>query len=104
MTSTYKVSYTPEAEEDLRQIVENLLGTTWPRSVEKWLNKILNKADSLATFPEGNSIYEYDNRFRSVKVGKYRIIYEVHKKAKVVSILRIIYARRNLKEITIKNK
>ena len=102
MPSTYKIIYTPEAREDLRQITVGILEVAWPQSAEKWLTKILNKAESLSLFPEGRPVYEYDSRYHSVKIGKYRIIYEVHKREQLVSILRIVYARRNLKILAIK--
>ncbi|MBR0431271.1 type II toxin-antitoxin system RelE/ParE family toxin [Candidatus Saccharibacteria bacterium] len=99
MPSIYKVSLTPEALEDFEEIILNLRGITWLSSVRKWANKIINKIESLAVFPEGHPMYEYDERFRSAKVGKYRIIFEISKDEKIVSVLRIVYARRNLKEI-----
>ena len=102
MESNYKVFYTEEAQEDIRQVALLLLDIAWPKSAEKWVNKILDRSDSLAMFPEGNAVYEYDNRFRSVRVGRYRIIYEVYKSEKLVAILRVVYVRRNLKKITIK--
>ena len=99
MASSYKVIYTLEAIKDLGEVFAYISGIAWRRSAEKWVLKILDKTESLATFPEGNPVYEYDNRYRSAKVGKYKIIYRVDKRANIVSILRIVYARRNLRRI-----
>lgn len=99
MPLTYKVFYTPQAEEDIYQIALSLAGVTWVHSVEKWIGRILDRVNALAVFPEGGAVYELDDRFRSVKVGKYRIIYEIYKKERAVAILRVVYARRDLKKI-----
>ena len=104
MTSKYKIIYTPEAQDDLNQIIENILGIAWLRSAEKWALKITNKIESVSVFPEGNPTYEYDQKYRTIRVGKYRVIYEIYKKERIIAILRIMYARRNLANIILKPK
>ena len=104
MASIYKVSFTPQAEADLFQIYADISEVAWPPSAKRWANKILDSAEALALFPEGNPTYEYDTRYHSSRIGKYRIIYEIDDTSKIVSILRIVYARRNLKKIPMKKR
>lgn len=59
MPLTYKVFYTPQAEEDIRQIALSLAGVTWGRSVKKWIGRILDKIDALAVFPEGGAFMSW---------------------------------------------
>lgn len=99
MASNYRISFTSEAREDYEQIALGLSEITWLPSVIKWADKIANKISSLAVFPEGYPRYDYDDRLRSARVGKYRVIYRVFRKERIVLILRIVYARRDLKKI-----
>lgn len=101
MALEYKVVYSSEAEEDLWHIVAGILEVAWVSSAEKWARRIAEKIDSLAVFPEGGPVYELDDRYRSIKVGKYRIIYRVDKRNGVVRVLRIIYARRDLGKVSL---
>ncbi|MBR2658553.1 type II toxin-antitoxin system RelE/ParE family toxin [Candidatus Saccharibacteria bacterium] len=103
MASTYKIIYTEEALGDIDEIIGYILSVTWRWSADKWARKFFEKIESLALFPEGNPIYEFDGTCRTTRAGKYSIIYEVNKDRLIVIILRVIYAKRDFKKIKIRN-
>lgn len=101
MTSIYTVNLTEKAEEDYNEIIMGILEISlWRRSVEKWGNKIMARIESLRLFPEFGR--KTKAGYYMVRIGKYRIIYDVLKEEKIVLILRIVYSRKNLDKIGLK--
>lgn len=99
----YKVIYSEAAKDDLLQIYKKIAEVSLSkRSADKWINRIIDRIDSLENIPEAHPIFRYDEELRSTNVGKYKIIYEVLKPKRIVAILRIVYARRDLSKIRAK--
>ena len=79
----YRVLYKPSVERDLRRI---------PKEV---LRRVLAAAEQLADdpFPRQASKLSGAERLYRVRVGAYRIVYEVATKAKVVTVYYIRHRR-----------
>ena len=104
MELEYRIRYSDRARLDLGDIYQNILEVSlWRRSADKWSNAITNRIESLAIMPERFHIFQNNQKIHSTNVGKYKIIYEILDKEKIVSILRIVYARRNLKDLNLKS-
>lgn len=96
MALRYKVVYTNDARADISEIFDGISQVAWLGSAAKWTNRIINKADSLELFPERGARYWLDDRYRTLRVGKYVIIYSVDKARRSVMVIRVVYARRDL--------
>lgn len=101
MVLKYNVVIMPKAREDLVNILDAVAEISrFPRSVKKWSDKILDFVLSLDYMPERFPTFWADSRYRLGKVGKYAVLYRVDKENKRVFVLRIVYARRDLRRIT----
>ena len=67
-----------------------------PSAAEKWINTVFSKVEQLKSSPEiGRIVPEiFDNQFRELIYGNYRIIYRIEKKQ--ISILTIRHGRQIL--------
>lgn len=102
MNSRYKVIPLEQALKDLHEIAEGILEVSRSkRSAEKWIGKLIDRIDSLATMPERYPVFRYNKLYRSTNVGKYKIIYRVEKAKRLVIVLRIVYQRMNLARISL---
>lgn len=97
MPPEYKVTYSPAARADISDIYDGIAQISSPYSADKWTQRIVARAGSLNVMPERYPAYPLDSTKRSTNVGKYKIIYEVLHQPRLVQILRILYARRNLR-------
>jgi mRNA interferase RelE/StbE len=80
---TYRIELRPAAFRDLSK-----LGNPWRR-------KLAQKVDALATEPLPSGVEKLkgrDNRYR-LRLGDYRIIYEVHDQVLLVLVIRIGHRR-----------
>ena len=100
----YHVVTTTQADIDLLNIDDyistNLLA---PMSAKKILGKIERKIASLALAPERGTRYEkepwFSRNVRIVQVAHYKIIFQVDRSSKTVTILHVAYARRDLDRV-----
>lgn len=67
-----------------------------PQAALRLYHRIIAKVESLETMPERGKI---SGRFYSVKISKYRVIYEIDKAGHKVKVFRVLYARRNLAKL-----
>jgi mRNA interferase RelE/StbE len=75
----YTIELKPSAVRDMQRL---------PRSVQK---RVAQKIDSLARdpFPRGSTKLEASDDLRRVRVGDYRVIYQVRQEILVVFVIRI---------------
>ena len=100
--SKYSINITNTAKHELREIVDYYFSNLEnPLLAVKVLRKINETFVALATFPEGYQIYEgkTTEKLRSTRVMHYRIFYKIDNIEHLVSIIHIIYAKRNLDEL-----
>ena len=100
----YNVQFLPIAREDLMGIagyISEELGS--PRAAMRLIEKIVAAADGLADFPYAYpvyipirpTLYEY----RKMRVENYLVFYSVAEAAKTVTVMRIIYAKRDFEKL-----
>lgn len=79
----YRVALTTSAERELRQLSAELVARIWPR------------IERLASVPRPSGCKKLkggDREWR-IRVGDYRIVYEIDDKAKTIDITRIAHRR-----------
>ncbi len=100
----YKIEYLPAALRDLTEIalyISNVLQNK--KAALDLTQEIVGNVDGLAGFPYKNAVYlpirplKYE--YRRMAVKNYLIFYRVDEDLKQVTVVRIIYARRNIGEI-----
>jgi len=103
LDSEFKVVISDKAWVDYANILNKITEITlFEKSVKKWGILLMNRILSLNFMPNRFAIYEFDKRFRSTHVGKYRIVYYVDEKRNRVIVVRILYARRDLEKVELK--
>lgn len=104
MECEYSYRFTTHAEQDLDEILRYIsvdLGN--PAAAQNLGRKVFEKIDIVRTFPDSGA--PIDNEFladktiRKLSVDNYVIYYKEHHNEKIISILRIVYGKRNLDEI-----
>ena len=96
----YKLQFLPVARDDLRGIAEYIsaeLGA--PEAAMRLAEKIVSAADSLSDFPYAYPVYVPVRptafEYRKISVENYLVFYTVDEASKTVTVMRIIYARRD---------
>ena len=93
----HQIIWAPRALEDLREIVRYIRRDN-PDAAFRLGGKLIQKAESLTTFPErGRSIRKFaDPNIREVFVGSYRIAYRIRQRpTPTVEIARIWHGARS---------
>ncbi len=104
MEFKYSFRFTEKAVQDfdeiLRYISEDLAN---PIAAQNLGKKIFDKIDAVRNFPESGA--PIDNEFltdktvRKLLADHYIIYYKAHHDEKTISVIRIVYGKRNLDEI-----
>ena len=104
MAYNFSYRFTEKAEQDLDEILRYIsVDLVNPAAAQNLGRKVFEKIDIVRTFPESGS--PVDNEFladktvRKLSVENYVIYYKAHYEEKVISIIRIVYGKRNLDEI-----
>lgn len=97
----YKVEFLPVAKQDLTEIalyIKDELKN--PSAAYNTVEKIVEAAQKLETFPYSNSVFTpirpLKKEHRKILIKNYMLFYTVDEKEKLITVSRIIYARRNL--------
>ena len=100
----YKIQFLPSARNDLLETAEYIaseLGNE--RAAVRLAEKILKGTEILAEFPYSYPVYtpirplKYE--YRKLTVENYLVFYTVDEKDKTVTVMRVVYARRNVAKI-----
>ena len=104
MESKYSYRFTKKAEQDLDEILNYIsVDLVNPTAAQNLGRKIFEKINLIRMFSDSGA--PVDNEFladktiRKLLVDNYVIYYKNHYEEKVISIIRIVYAKRNLDEI-----
>ena len=91
-----RIIWAPRALEDLREIVRYIQRDN-PIAAQNFGQKLIEKAESLASFPErGRVIRKFQNpAVREVFLGSYRIAYRIRHEPAQVEIARIWHGARS---------
>lgn len=104
MECKYSYRFTEKAEQDLDEILRYIsVDLVNPTAAQNLGRKVFEKIDVVRAFPDSGA--PIDNEFladktvRKLSVDNYVIYYKAHYKEKTISIIRIVYGKRNLDEI-----
>ena len=104
MDSKYSYNFTKKAERDFDEILRYIsFDLANPIAAQNLGRKIFEKIDIVRSFPESCAIVENeflsDKTVRKLLVDNYIIYYKVNYDKKIITIIRIVYGKRNLDEI-----
>lgn len=104
MECKYSYRFTEKAEQDFDEILRYIsVDLANPAAAQKLGRKMFEQIDMVRAFPESGA--PVDNEFladktvRKLLVGSYVIYYKAHYDEKIISVIRIVYGKRNLDEI-----
>lgn len=91
----YKVNVTSQAENDIRTIYKYIaLSLLSPENAEAQLSRLENSIENLDHMPKRFPVYKNDVRL--MPVDNYLVFYSVDESAGTVSVLRVMYGKRDL--------
>lgn len=104
MDSKYSYNFTEKAERDFDEILRYIsFDLANPIAAQNLGRKIFEKIDIVRSFPESCAIVENeflsDKTVRKLLVDNYIIYYKANHDKKIITIIRIVYGKRNLDEI-----
>jgi toxin ParE1/3/4 len=92
-----RVVVSPQARDDLLQIVIALSAVAGLETAEKWDRKIWQAIDDICQFPgSGAPRPALGDHVRIVPVPPYIVLYEHVRDTDVVHLLRVLHGRRNI--------
>lgn len=98
MGQSYKVIFAPQAGRDLESLVRYIAHQASPEIAERFGLQLVDKALSLATFPErGRVVPEVGPPFREIIYRSYRIVYRLGDG--LVEVVRFWHAARGVPQI-----
>jgi plasmid stabilization system protein ParE len=98
----HKVIFTPQAQDDLREIV-SFIAQQNPERAQSFGNELIDHALTLAEMPErGRAVPEVsDPRVREIIHRPYRIIYEMFPELNAIYVLRFWHGARGEPEVNL---
>ncbi len=104
MADKFDYHFTQKAVRDLEEILHYIsVELSNPQAATRLNTHIFQNIDILRNFPEMGAIVDNefikDKTVRKVTVGHFILYYKNHYDAKSITILRILYGKRNLNEI-----
>ena len=109
MSDSYKVNYSPQAIEDLKDIYSYIaFDLLVPDTAKNQVNRIRKEIRSLDFMPARFSIVDWEP-WKSIKMHKlpvdnYVVFYLVNSDTLTVKIVRIVYSGRNIESIARSDK
>ena len=99
----YKLEFLPVAKNDMVEIVKYISDELKnPIAASKLAEELISSAENICTFPYSNNVYTpiqpLGLEYRRIIVKNYMMFYTVNEKTKTVTIMRVIYAKRNIIE------
>ena len=93
---SYTVTISSQADNDIRVIYEYIAFTLMsPENADAQISRFQNRIESLDNMPKRFPIYK--NIIRYMPVDNYLVFYSVDENQKTVSILRVMYGKRDVK-------
>ena len=100
----YKLEYLPSARQDMIRIVQYVsqeLGN--PAAAEELALELVQAGDSIPRFPYANPAYipirPLQHEYRKLLVRNYVMFYWVDEEKRLVTVARVVYARRSFERI-----
>jgi plasmid stabilization system protein ParE len=100
----YRITYLLTAKLEILDIVDYISEKLYnPIAADKLLKKINHAIHGLASFPYMYQVQQFakptEQEYRRLPVNNYLIFYYVDEAAKLVTIARVIYSKRNLNKL-----
>lgn len=100
----YKIEYLPAAQNDLLEILKYIaVNLANKKAATEITKEIVAKIDGLAEFPYKNAVYNpirpLNYEYRKLPVKNYLVFYRVDEDLKLITVVRLIYGRRNVNRI-----
>ena len=97
----YKLAYLPIAQNDMIEIVRYISKDLKnPIAAERLAVELIDAAESVLDFPYATSAYQpirpLKHEYRKILVQNYLIFYWVDEEKKLVTVARVLYARRDI--------
>ena len=93
----YSVNISAQADKDIRAIYEYIALTLMsPENANAQLSRLENRINKLDNLPK--RFPKYKNEIRFMPVDNYLVFYTVEEVSKNVSILRVMYGKRNVEK------
>jgi plasmid stabilization system protein ParE len=104
MEYSYSYRFTEKAAKDLDDILRYIsVDLSNPIAAQNFGKRVFEKIDLVRSFPLScervSNEFLDDNSIFKMLVDNYIIYYKVHFDEKIISILRVVYGKRNLDEI-----
>ena len=104
MECKYSYRFTEKAVQDLDEILHYItIDLANPNAAQNLGRKLFELIDMVRIFPDSGAPVDNDfladKTIRKLSVDHYVIYYKVHYEEKVISVIRIVYGKRNLDEI-----
>ena len=100
----YDLQYLPSARKDMVEAVRYISETLYnPAAAEQLAVELIGAGDSILTFPYANPVHmpirPLNHEYRKLRVHNYLMFYWVDEERKLVTVARVIYARRNYEKL-----
>ena len=97
----YNLEFLPIAKDDMLEIVKYISEELKnPIAAQNLAEDFISSAQRICEFPYSNSVYTpikpLDMEYRRIIVNNYLMFYTVDEKNKTVTIMRVIYAKRDI--------
>ena len=96
----YELVYLPSARQDMVDIVRYIAGQLKnPMAAQRLAAELIEAGESLPAFPYANPAYlplrPLKHEYRKLPVHNYLMLYRVDEEKKLITVARVIYARRD---------
>ena len=100
----YRLEYLPIAKQDMMEIVWYISHKLPnPAAAQRLADEMIEAAEKLTNFPYSNSVYHpirpLRQEYRRMLVQNYLMFYYVNEAQKLITIARVIYARRDYENL-----
>ncbi len=100
----YEVKILPSAHRDLTRIVGYMVNELKnPIAADKFFHSVEKGLELLKTYPSSNPVFSTvkptKNEIRSQLIGNYLLLYSIGEAEKTVSVIAVVYAKRDIDNI-----
>ena len=97
----YKLEYLPVARQDLIDIIRYISQELKnPDAANNLAVKLVEATEKVTAFPYANPSYQpLKHEYRKILVQNYLILYWVDEEKKLVTVARVLYAKRNYRRL-----
>ncbi|MCM1114174.1 MAG: type II toxin-antitoxin system RelE/ParE family toxin [Clostridium sp.] len=97
----YKLEFLPTAKNDMLEIAKYISDELKnPVAALKLAENLIASAENICVFPYSNNVYtpikSLEKEYRRIIVKNYMMFYTIDEDTKTVTIMRVIYAKRNM--------